>query len=415
MSSTEMHGVRVGSGKCSPHPTASVDYIRPPRVTRLQARLTDDGIDVVVCFKPEHSFYITGFSPIIYSQPMIAILTPNHEPIMLVHALRDEHSRSSSWVRDIRLFGAWGDKKTAGADWQTALTSILHELGVADKKIGVEEEFISITCRRQLEDMLPKAEFVDVSQLIERCRLTKDPDEVLHARVAARIADVGMEAAIAALREGGTERDVCVTAMHEMNKFWAGRYPNVEVCDFGSFEGGVHNGLWVWALSGPRTFLNCDNPTQRRPLRGETVSLLSWTVANGMHAEIERTVAIGPLPDVSKRALDIILEIREEVDELMKPGTPWRDLFEKTRERLESLGYGTHTPGRIGHSIGLGAHERASIDAKSRLVLEPGMIVTLEPHIRIPSVCQTQISDTVLITDTGREYLTIATGGYIEI
>ncbi len=172
---------------------------------------------------------------------------------------------------------------------------------------------------------------------------------------------------------------------------------------------------WFWALYGPRTFLSCDNPTQRRPLPGETASLLSWTVANGIHAEIERTVAIGPLPEISKRALDAILEIREEVDKLIKPGTPWRDLFEKARERLESLGYGAHALGRIGHSIGLGAHERASIDAKSRLVLEPGMIVTLEPHLRIPGICQTQISDTILITDTDREYLTRATGGYLQV
>ncbi len=224
-----------------------------------------------------------------------------------------------------------------------------------------------------------------------------------------------MEAAIAALRRGGSERDICVAAMHGMNKFWAERYPNVEVCDFGSSEGGVHNGLWFWALSGSRTFLNCDNPTQRRALRGETVSLLSWTVANGIHAEIERTVAIGPLPETSKRALDAILEIREEIDDLIKPGTPWRDLFERARKWLESLGYGAHTPGRIGHSIGLGAHERASIDAKSQLVLEPGMIITLEPNIRIPGICQTQISDTILITDTDREYLTRATGGYLQM
>ncbi len=101
--------------------------------------MADDGVDVLLCFKPEHSFYITGFSPIIYSQPMIAILTPSHEPIMLLYALRDEHSRASSWVSDIRLFGVWGDKKTAGVDWQTALARFsmnwaLQTSGLESKK-----------------------------------------------------------------------------------------------------------------------------------------------------------------------------------------------------------------------------------------------------------------------------------------
>ncbi len=189
MSSSKIPSMHARKEKCLPIPSAKIP---PPRVRRLQARMADYGVDVLLCFKPEHNLYITGFSPIIYSQPMVAILTPSHEPIMLLHALRDEHGRASSWVSDIQLFGVWGDKETAGVDWQTALASILNELGVTDKRIGVEEEFISVGCHRQLKNMLPRAEFLDVSELIDRCRLTKDPDEVLHARIASKIADVGM-------------------------------------------------------------------------------------------------------------------------------------------------------------------------------------------------------------------------------
>src|SRR5690606_25287311 len=110
------------------------------------------------------------------------------------------------------------------------------------------------------------------------------------------------------------ERDVCAASMHAMNTLWAANYPDVEVCDFGSLEGGVQNGLWTWALSGPRMFYNCDNPTQRKPAPGEPVSIFIWTVANGIHAENERTVAVGKLPDVNGKAIDDILEIREEVE-----------------------------------------------------------------------------------------------------
>ena len=392
----------------------AVDLSRP-RVARLKAAMARQGIDVIACFKPENSFYFTGFSPIIYSQPVIAILTPDRDPNMLVHALRDEHARGSAWVSDIRLFGTWSNKVTMGPSWQHALASILSDLGVAAKTIGIEEEFISIQRHNQLCQALPDARFVDASDLIDHCRLIKDPDEIAHARIAARISDVGMGTAVATLRAGGSERDVCVAAMHEMNLFWAADYPDVEVCDFGSLEGGVQNGLQFWALFGPRMFYNTDNPTQRKAQPGETVSLLSWTVANGMHAENERTIAMGPLPGVNKRALDAILEIRAEVDAMLGPGTAFKDLFEKSRRCLEARGYGAHIPGRIGHSIGLGAHERFSIDAKSPLRLEPGMIITFEPHIQIFGVCQTQISDTVLITESGREYLTNSPGGYLEV
>ncbi|MGF9566429.1 Xaa-Pro peptidase family protein [Neorhizobium sp. JUb45] len=387
----------------------------PPRVGRLKAGMAKRDIDVIVSFKPENSFYFTGFNPIIYSHPVIAILTRDHDPIMLVHALRDDHGRASAWVPDIRLYGSWSTKVTMGPNWQGALASILGDLGLAGKTIGLEEEFISIQRMKQLQAALPDAKFTDASHLVDHCRLIKDPDEIAHARIAARVADLGMDTAVATLAAGGNEREVAIASMHEMNKLWAAEYPDVEVADFGSLEGGVQNGMATWVLSGPRMFFNCDNPTQRKPQRGEAVSVLIWTIANGIHAENERTIAMGPLPDANRRALDAILEIRDEVDQLIKPGTPYKDLFEKTRVGLQARGYGANIPGRIGHGIGLGAHEHSSLDAASTLVLEPGMLFTFEPNIRVPGVCATQISDTVLITQDGREYLTRSAGGYLEV
>lgn len=387
----------------------------PPRVGRLKAGMAKRDIDVIVSFKPENSFYFTGFNPIIYSHPVIAILMRDHDPIMLVHALRDDHGRASAWVPDIRLYGSWSTKVTMGPNWQGALASILGDLGLAGKTIGIEEEFISIQRMKQLQGALPDAKFTDASHLIDHCRLIKDPDEIAHARIASRVADLGMDTAVATLAAGGNEREVAIASMHEMNKLWAAEYPDVEVADFGSLEGGVQNGMATWVLSGPRMFFNCDNPTQRKPQRGEAVSVLIWTIANGIHAENERTIAMGPLPDANRRALDAILEIRDEVDQLIKPGTPYKDLFEKTREGLQARGYGANIPGRIGHGIGLGAHEHSSLDAASTLVLEPGMLFTFEPNIRVPGVCATQISDTVLITQDGREYLTRSAGGYLEV
>ncbi|HEV2512598.1 Xaa-Pro peptidase family protein [Bosea sp. (in: a-proteobacteria)] len=387
----------------------------PARIDRLKALMAKHDCDAIISFKPENSFYLTGFNPIIYSQPVIAIITPDHEPIMLVHALRDEHSRGSSWLSDIRLFGYWSSKVTLGANWLDALATVFGDLGCSAKRIGIEENFVSIDRMKQLRQALPGAQFTDAGRIIERCRLIKDSDEIGNARIAAKLSDIGMDAAYEALRAGRNEREICVSAMHAMNQHWSANYPEVEVCDFGSLEGGVQNNLSFWALSGERTFYNCDNPSQRTPKRGDAVTLLSWTIANGIHAENERTVAVGSLPSAYRKAMDDILEIRSEVDLLIKPGVPFRDIYNASKSRLESRGYGAYLPGRIGHSIGLGAHEQFSIDAKSDEVLEPNMLITFEPHIQIYGEVQTQISDTILITAQGREYLTLSHAGYLEV
>lgn len=395
--------------------TTSLSPVLPARVDRVRHAMAAKGIDVLVCFKPENSFYLSGFNPIIYSHPVIAILTLKHEPIMLVHALRDDHGRASAWLQDIRLYGAWSDKVTMGPDWQGALASIISDLGLSGANVGIEDDFLPLQRFSQLKQALPAAHFVEASALLEQARLIKDADEIAHARIAARFADSGMDAAQQAATAGGSEREISLAAMSAMNQLWSEHYPQVEVCDFGSLEGGAQNGLWCWSLVGERLFNNCDNPTQRRPKRGETIGVFIWSIANGIHAENERTFAYGPLPDDHRRALDTILTLRDEVDSFIRPGTPFSTLFAETKSRLIAKGYGNYIPGRIGHGIGLGAHEHASLDARSPLVLEPGMIITFEPNLRIPGIGGTQYSDTVLITPDGREYLTRSRGGYIEV
>jgi Xaa-Pro dipeptidase len=212
--------------------------------------------------------------------------------------------------------------------------------------------------------------------LINQCRSIKNKDEITNARTASKIADIGMRVAITRLAAGDSEQDASITSMREMNAFWVAKYPDVKVCTFGSLEGGQHDGLEAWVLSGSRKFLNCDAPTARKPETGETISVFVWTVANGMRAELERTVRVGTVAAVEREAIEAICEIREEVEKLIKPGTPTNTLYEVARRGLEARGYGDYLPGRIGHAIGL------------------------------PGVCATQFSDMVLITTDGHEYLT---------
>ena len=80
------------------------------RVATLRKRMAEQKIDALVCMKPENTFYLSGFNPIMYSHPVIAILPLDGPLTLLVHALRDDHARASAWVADIKLYGAWSTK-----------------------------------------------------------------------------------------------------------------------------------------------------------------------------------------------------------------------------------------------------------------------------------------------------------------
>lgn len=384
------------------------------RVHRLRALMDAQGVDVIICMKPENTFYLSGFNPIMFSHPVVAILPRKGPLTLLVHALRDDHARASAWVSDIKLYGAWSTKVTMGLDWLKVLGGILEDMGVAKGRIGIEEDFLPMQRVKALQSIAPNAEFSDVSKAMSMARLVKEPSEIANARIAAKLADIGVETAIASLASGGSERSAAMDGQAAMTREWVAKYPDIEVCAFGSLEGGVQNALWTWVLAGEHVMMNCDNPTNRVPARGEIAIVFAWGICNGIYVENERSVAIGTLPEERKRAFEAVLELREKTAPIMGPGLPVAELFNTAVTHYKRLGYEANIPGRIGHGMGLGAHEEPSIDGKSKLILEPGMMFTFEPNLRVGN-CGIQHSDTILITEGGFEYLTDTPRGYREI
>ena len=387
----------------------------PNRVKRLADRMAAEGIDLLISMKPEHAFYLGGFNPIMFSHPVVAILEADGKVTLLMHALRDDHARLSTTVPDIRLYGRWATKKTMGMSWLNALHDIVAEKGAAKGIIGVEESWMPVRRMADIRSVLPDCRFRDTSVLFKEVRAVKDADEIANLRIGADFADHGMRAAIDALRDGGSERAVSLAAMAAMNRRWNEAYPNVEVCGFGGLEGGVQNALWCWCLTGDRVAYNTDNPTLRVPARGELVLIIVWSIANGIHYELERTVAVPPIGDDKRRAFEAILEIREKTAQIIRPGVTCAEVFNTAKENYQRLGYGKYLPGRIGHGMGLGGHEEPSLGPDNTELLVPGMVVTFEPNLRIPEWGGLQHSDTLLITEAGFDYLTDFPRGLLSV
>jgi Xaa-Pro dipeptidase len=161
--------------------------------------------------------------------------------------------------------------------------------------------------------------------------------------------------------------------------------------------------------------MNSAPPTIRRPVDGELQWTVIWTAVDGMHAENERTVAIGLIDSERRRAFETVLEIRDEVLPHLRPGVSCAEVYDVARQGYLRRGYGDHLPGRIGHGLGLGPHEQPSLGPHDDLVLEPGMTVTIEPNLRVPSFGGVQHSDSVLITEAGPELLTTTRRDLIQV
>jgi Xaa-Pro aminopeptidase len=68
-----------------------------------------------------------------------------------------------------------------------------------------------------------------------------------------------------------------------------------------------------------------------------------------------------------------------------------------------------------GHGVGLEIHESPRVAANSQAVLQPGMVITIEPGVYLPGKCGIRIEDMLLVTETGYEVLTPVGKGLIEL
>ena len=87
-------------------------------------------------------------------------------------------------------------------------------------------------------------------------------------------------------------------------------------------------------------------------------------------------------------------------------GVPAKEVDAACRDFIQAQGYGRYFGHGTGHGVGLEIHEAPTVSSRSRTVLRPGMVITVEPGIYLPGRFGVRIEDMILITEKGHEVLT---------
>lgn len=374
------------------------------RIHRLQEYLALSGLDAAICMQPQNVVYLSGFNPILFSHPIAVIVPRNDPPILLTHCLRGNHARHESVIKDLQLYGMWGCEIPIADDFYSALQAIFRKRGLRCRHIGYEGEFLPVSTYRKIVDALDTAECINISPDLIRARMIKDSYECALIRLAARVGEVGIAAAQKHLLE--SEADSSIAAEIAMRKFWAEELSCFEVCGSGNAEGGIISTLWCYCNNGKKTAFGCESPGPTVPQPG-TISLPSvWACIRGYYAEMERAECIGALPPYYARAYETVSQARRIALESAKAGVVVGDLYRKATQVYIENGFEDLLPGRIGHGLGLSIHEQPSVEKGSPLVLQEGMVITIEPGLMFPGWGAIRHSDTVIIHADGVEVLT---------
>ena len=144
---------------------------------------------------------------------------------------------------------------------------------------------------------------------------------------------------------------------------------------------------------------------QRLPKQG-FVTLDFGVVVEGYCSDMTRTVHLGRGGARARAVYAAVLEAQEAAVAAVAPGVTAAAIDTAARSVLKRAGWGKYFSHSTGHGVGLEIHEGPRLAAKVEQVLEPGMVITVEPGVYLPGEFGVRIEDMVLVTDEGREVLT---------
>ncbi|MEH7250353.1 aminopeptidase P family protein [Neobacillus niacini] len=259
------------------------------------------------------------------------------------------------------------------------------------QKLGFEEDHLTFSTYKAYEKEL-EAELVPVSGVIEKLRLIKTEPEIKILKVAADIADAAFKHILDFITPGKTELEVSNELEFFMRK-----------------AGATSSSFDIIVASGHRSALPHGVASDKIIETGDFVTLDYGAYYNGYISDITRTVAVGEPDHKLKEIYEIVLEAQLRGMAGIKPGMTGKEADALTRDYITEKGYGEYFGHSTGHGIGLEVHEGPTLSFRSDIVLEPGMIVTVEPGIYIPGLGGVRIEDDTLITKDLNEALTHST------
>lgn len=295
----------------------------------------------------------------------------------------------TDWRRDNFYFG---------------LQEALRQRGVKARRIGVEDDFLPMLNRQKLQAAFEGAELVDVSQDAMRQRMIKSAEEIEVIKHGARIGDLGGEAIKAAIREGISEYEVALIGTEAMVHEIARTFPEQEVRD-----------TWVWFQSGINTDGAHNWATTRKLQRGDILSLNCFPMTSGYYTALERTMFLGQPDERSLELWNVNVEVHNRGQELIKPGAVCKDIAAELNEIYVSHGLLPNRTFGYGHSFGVLSHyygREAGLELREDIdtVLEPGMVVSMEPMITVmdgePGAGGYREHDILVVGENGAENIT---------
>ncbi|MGB8812079.1 MAG: M24 family metallopeptidase [Paracoccaceae bacterium] len=345
------------------------------RLARLRVRMVETGTDLVALAPGAHLRWLLGFAPFADERPCFALIGLTEAGFLMPALNAADVRQHTDWP-----FWEWGDD--AGPD--AAMETALHALG-RPRRVSLDET-MRADHALMLLDGLPNVARGFAEDTVGYLRLRKDKAEIAALRENARIADLAQTALRAAVKPGVTE-----AALAEVAK--AVFLAEGATCEFLIVGTGVNS-----AFPHHHTGSTVVKP-------GDAIVVDIGGRKDGYFSDITRMAVCGPLPDGYMDVHGVVDAAVRAALAAIRPGVRARDVDAAARGVIVSAGYGDYFTHRTGHGLGQEIHEPPYITGVSDVVLEAGMVFTIEPGIYLPGRFGIRLEEVAVVTDDGVEIL----------
>jgi Xaa-Pro aminopeptidase len=360
-----------------------------------------------IAWRPDELLMLSGYFP--FWGASLLVYFADAEPVLFVPQIEPrDHIRNGLRVQEY----PWGDLKCV--DPYSELVSAVGDRLVRNKvnpeEVGMNPSAFRTSLPIQAAEQIPIPEgfaghlsalgakqSADIADLY----LRKTSEEIEAIRLANRVANIGLQAFSENSQPGATEAEVAA-AVESIIYRQIGR------------DGIFHSRGWAMVQSGPNSADagRFNRSTGRRLTNGDLVLIELATCVNGYWSDLTRTVAVGrPQAEVAE-ILDLARDAQEAAVEAVAPGVAAERIDAMARDRIAERGLSSFFTHHTGHHVGFRYHDPGFLILPGEsAVLEPGMVITIEPGIYVHERgAGARIEDNVLVTESGHEVLS-RTGG----
>ncbi len=358
----------------------AVDYVeRQAKVRKL------DGLGAVVLVPGANLRYFTGLTFGLSERPILAFIGAGGDELALVLPELEVPQLAAHPQLSLQVF-PWSDE----AGYERAFRAALDALELREGVLGID----ALTMRAgEYLALLAEAPALQVRRAendLMYIRAHKEPGELASIRAAVALSERALARLLTELRVGQRESEIAARL-------------TVLLGD----EGSESHAFTPLVQSGPNSALPHGNPSARPLEPGEPLLIDYGGRKHGYPADITRTLFIGkPVPELA-HIFEVVSEANRAAVSAVGPGVPMEEIDRAARRVIQAAGYGERFIHRTGHGLGLEVHESVPQLAEGvKTLLEPGMVMTIEPGIYLPGLGGVRLEDVVVVTETGREVLT---------